>query len=76
MIDILVIYLFLFVSIILAFFAMGYLNKIHSLAKKDPEKTINYSRNLVTGIVSGLVVLILDRIITPIFEADFSFITN
>lgn len=76
MIDLIVMYLFLVASVILGSFAMKYLEKIQNIAKKNQQEAKKYGSDLVTGIVSGCVVLVLDRIITPMFNAKFSFVTS
>ena len=73
MIAVIFMYIFLFVSIGLALLAKTYLNKIRSFSNKEPEKASKYGMNVIAGIVSGVVVIVLDRIISSILQIDFSF---
>ncbi|MBT4824349.1 hypothetical protein HN695_00060 [Candidatus Woesearchaeota archaeon] len=74
--DLIIMYLFLIIAIFLAFRANYYLNKIKKFVRKDPKLALRYGEGLITGIVSGSVVLILDRLITPIFKLDFTLIAG
>lgn len=63
--DFLLFFVLLIIGLVLAI--QYYFEKIAEKKRQNPEGAAKYGRELIVGIVSGIVVLVLDRIITPIF---------
>lgn len=68
------------ISIVMFFIARNYQKKIQNLAKKNPDDSLNFGRSIITGMVSGVIVLALDRIFTKYTsnppKLDFSSLYN
>jgi len=74
--DTLIMYSFLILSVGLTFLANYYVKRIQRLVKNRPDASKRYGQNVVAGIVSGVIVLLVDRIITPLYQINFRFIGN
>jgi hypothetical protein len=52
------------ISLIFLVLTKHFYRKSQILVRKNPQESSNYSKSVIIGVVSGLVVLVLDRIIT------------
>ena len=72
MIDIVLMCIFLFLDIIMIFCAFHLQRKIDTLIVKNRKEAIDYSKSVVIGVVSGFIVIVVDRIITIAFANGLS----
>ena len=62
--DLIVMYSTLIISLVFIYFANRYNNKIRLLVKENKDKSVSYGQSMVCGIISGVIVIALDKIIT------------
>ncbi len=66
----------LVLSIIFAFFANKYKNKAVDIVKNNKNESTNYSKSIIVGIVSGIIVVAVDKIVTQLFNHPFTIDTS
>ena len=78
--DYIIMFVIFIISLLLLFFAKKYFKKIQKLVEKNPKDSLDYGRSIVIGMVSGVIVLSLDKIFTQYTnnppKFDFSSLYN